>query len=301
MHKVAKEDDEARRCVAHAKQALSFTVDWQAAGHPAVEIIENMSGWADHFNEGLEKYPYPVVIKSLDIQMATVVKTLSEWETSSNKHCNEKFVDRVSSTLKVAQGLSELDTVWKQILPGNLQLQECLPSTKAVLVNTSLYTHTNNFHSCDWENQFLGSVKHHASGHCAYLLFPITTFATGLKAILKSPALPSTDEMKNWADRLDVEALSHDKLQEFLRAGLQVYHIKSQPGETLVVPAGFLVACTALSGKPVSGWRRPFLPKGSGSIATFSALAKACKDNPTAFQFASTTLDALTVASKAKA
>ena len=117
---------------------------------------------------------------------------------------------------------------------------------------------------------------------------------------MKLPELPTIEAMRAWADKLDMDSLSDEKLQMFLRAGLQVYHVKTQPGETLVVPAGYLVACPALNQKPVIGFRRLFLPSGSGSIATFASLSKACRDNPTAVQFASTTLDALLVASKAK-
>lgn len=296
--KEASEDAAARERIAHAKQTLSFTVNWGSAGHPSVTVAPDISGVAAILAKDVGEYSAPLLLKTHGLTFDKMTNTLKDWTVSSSKHCSTKSVDRTSCAMKPAMGLSEFDPIWKAFLPPKTELDDCLPSTKAAISNVTLFAYTSEYASCDWEHQYLGSLRYHHEGHCAYMLFRADHLDKGLKTLLNLKETPTVDAMRVWADKLDHDSLGESQLKALIAAGLEVFHVKTQPGETLMVPPGYLIACTVLNQKLATGVRRLFLPNGQATANAFTVLSKACRDSPSALQFVNSSLDMMTVAIK---
>ena len=81
-------------------------------------------------------------------------------------------------------------------------------------------------------------------------------------------------------------------------AGISMHHVKTQPGHLLVIPPGYVIACTALNGLPALGVRSYFMPTGLSALANLSSLKKAFKDAKPQLDIVDSLLDLLVIAQK---
>lgn len=298
--KKIRDQEDARRVIMHGKQVSAFNLQWSVAGHPHVPEFATLAEASKAICMSDDSYTTPAVVKGLGIKFDKLDKTFEEWAAQSSKHCEAKNTDRASAPLKAHQGVSELDLVWKELTPPDWQLSDCSPSTKCLLSAVSLMANMPCFMQCDWETQFLGSVKYHHTGHTAYMLMSITGLEPALKTIMKTPDTPTAEAMLKWVAALNPESATVDTLKEWLLGGIKVYHVKVEPGQTLVVPPGYIVVSTTLNDKASLGIRKAFLPKGPSTIKAFEGLVRACRASGSSSVLRAT-LDALVVAdAKAK-
>lgn len=293
--KKTRDEEDARRLIMHGKQVSAFNLQWSTAGHPSVPEVATLAEASKAICMSDDSYPTPVVVKGLGINFDKLDKTFEGWAAQSSKHCESKNTDRASAPLKAQQGVSELDPVWKELTPPDWQLSDCSPSTKCLLNAVSLMANMPCSMQCDWEPQFLGSVKYHHTGHTAYMLLSITGLEPALKTIMKTPDTPTAEAMLKWVSELNPEGTTVEMLKEWLECGILVYHVKVEPGQTLVVPPGYIVVSTTLNDKPSLGIRKAFLPKGASTMKAFEGLVRACRASGSS-TLVRATLDALIVA-----
>lgn len=295
QRKQALEDQQARERIAHVKQTLSFTMGWAKAGHPTVKEIPSLDQVEAHVKNDLYKEPFIIKDMKAGVTLEKLGSTFDLFKKESAVHCTSKRLDKTATHILDAQGLSELDNVWKAVLPSALQLAECLPSTKMAVQSSHMWAHMPTYSGCDFEPQFLGLAKWHAVGKVAYLLVAASKLEQGLKSILNVEVV-KLDMMRTWLASLDRDSTTKEQLESFVKSGLSVYHVKVEQGQMLVVPPGFLIACTVLNSEFVAGFRRSFIPVSQGAHTNFSSLRKSSKDNDSAIQFLNSTLDSLVIA-----
>ena len=222
--------------------------------------------------DGQPTYSAPFVIRQLGNTMESMTKTLDDFTKESTKHCSNEHKDFTVSTLAAKHGIEEMKPIFDAIVPKAAQVDNCLPSTKALIARVQAFACMENFTMCDWDAQHLGSIRWHYSGHCAYLLFDIVTLAQGVQKISESKDPPKIESIRSWADNLDRATLTIDELKSFIAASVLVHHVKIEPGQTLVIPPGWLCACTVLRQQPVIGVRKLFLAKGQPTIDAITFL-----------------------------
>jgi hypothetical protein len=87
--KAAQADEKAKLKISHARQTLSFTVDWAAGGHPAVVTYDTIEAAVAVIQQSQKDvYKAPFVVKSLDVAKGKLQKTMADWRAASTKHCD---------------------------------------------------------------------------------------------------------------------------------------------------------------------------------------------------------------------
>jgi hypothetical protein len=301
MRQLSEEDELARKRIAHTKQSLSFTLEWAQAGHAAVKVFGTMEEFQTMARANVDKdkgcrHAAPFIIKTVGDKLSHLgATTMKPFGASSAEHCVEKRKDQCSSLLTADKhGIDALNGIFDVLLPKELMVEGCLPSTRAHMLKTTAFARMPSFTGCEWEPHFLGSVRWHFEGHCAYLLFSATDLEKGLKQLNKTEKSPSHESMRTWADNLDRESLTVEQLKAFLDAGVNVHHAKVEPGEILLVPPGWLTACTVLKQSACTGISRMFLSQGEAALQAFSSLHRASPDEGAV----KLTLDLLTISSR---
>lgn len=298
MRQLSEEEEAARKRIAHVKQSLSFTLEWAQAGHAAVKVFRTMEEFQTMVGANLDKgkgcpLDAPFIVKDVGNKLATFgTATMKPFGASAAEHCVAKRKDHTSSPLTATRdGILDLHGIFDALLPAELMAPGLLPSTRAHTLKTTAFARMSSFTSCEWEPHFLGSVRWHFEGHCAYLLFSAPDLEKGLKQLHKTEKTPSHESMRTWADNLDRESLTVEQLKAFLDAGVNVHHAKVEPGEILVVPPGWLTACTVLKQSACTGVSKVFLSLGRSTLNAFSSLHRASPDDSAV----KLTLDVLTI------
>ena len=215
-------DDAARRQIAHTKQSLSFVLEWSAAGHPSVDVVESLAGVKEYMDKAGNDGPFnkPFLVKNIDIPMEKVAENMVSFKSEATKHCTAENKELTVCTLGATHGVHELKSFFEAILPPSLQVASVLPSTKAILNRVQGFASMENHTSCDWEHGFLGSVRYHYEGHCAYLLFKMADLLVGVQKIKESKEPPKMEGMCTWADDLDKAKLEREELEKLKEAGI---------------------------------------------------------------------------------
>lgn len=279
--RLVEEDNEARKRLALVKQSVRFTVDWARANHPAVEELDDLAAVQKKFAQAKENsvdpYEKPFVVKDQGVAEGVLKETVDKFLPEAVKHCAERCKDHTVSASKPEQGTGEWVSALAVLLPEKLQLEDSLPSTKQLVARTAAFCWMDSFVSCEWPAQFLGTVRWHFGGHCAYLLFSVADLEKSMLTL--QPKKTATDEaMRTWVDSFDREGLTAEQLEAFYKAGLAVHHVRVEPGQCLVVPPGWLTACTALRQSTAVGVMKTFLCRGKATEAAFTVLARAAPD-----------------------
>jgi hypothetical protein len=232
MRQLSEEDELARKRIAHTKQSLSFTLEWAQAGHAAVKVFGTMEEFQTMARANVDKdkgcsrsHAAPFIIKTVGDKLSHLGSvTMKPFGASSAEHCVEKRKDQCSSLLTADKhGIDALNGIFDVLLPKELMVEGCLPSTRAHMLKTTAFARMPSFTGCEWEPHFLGSVRWHFEGHCAYLLFSATDLEKGLKQLNKTEKSPSHESMRTWADNLDRESLTVEQLKAYIYICIYIY------------------------------------------------------------------------------
>lgn len=298
-------DAEALGRINHAKQTRGFLAEWGASGHGPVDVCNDMAavakflvGHATSAKKREEMCTPPFVIKDISSCLGLgksdkLTSTLDDWATTYTGYCEKSTVNRSQAELTNAMGSSELDRLWKELLPADKQLAKGLPSTLAQLAKTFLYEYLDTCVSHDFEPNFLGCLRYQVGGYTAYLLFDGASLAAGLPRLLNMKAPATLQSMKTWVESLNAPDadLSREALTNILSSGINVRHVVLEPGQVLVVPPCTFVSAAVNRQSKVFGLRRHCLPSGPSVSKQFSALLPCCADSPGCGQFLKATLD----------
>ena len=107
IRKLSEVDEAAMRQIAHTKQSLSFVLEWSAAGHPSVYVVESLAGVKECMDKAGSDGPFnkPFLVKNVDIPMPKVVENMVSFKSEATKHCTAENKELTVCTLGATHGV----------------------------------------------------------------------------------------------------------------------------------------------------------------------------------------------------
>lgn len=204
-------------------------------------------------------------------------QTMAIWDQKFVNSPDAKRDDKTTAPATTGHGVAALDALWEFLIPEarrGVDDSASLPAVRAATQDTWIYGYTQTLACCDWEPEFLGTVRTQTTGTTQVLFVSAADLAKVFPKEFDFGQGPT--KRKSWTEgvRDHMKGLTKEAADQWSNKGVVVLSAVVEAGDILVTPPGYL-AFTKVKDETgiASGLRKSFLCISPSVQQQFDALS----------------------------
>ena len=270
-----------RKLLKAAREFVIMQVDLHSLGNPHIRAVDNEKQFeilykqkkADIFENPLLVRESEAVTSALETA-GRLKECLDRWAGSFQQTKDAKRCDKTMAPATETHGVEALTKLFETLAPGAAVIDKpSLPSLEQAISRTWFYGYMPSMACCDWEPDFLGSIRIQISGNTHVLMVS----AADAEKILPHQSDAVKSAQRPWIEQMRemLKAATAEQAKQWSEQNVRFFSGALDGQAILITPPGWLVLSKVCSESPVWGLRRSFLSKCSGTERNLAQLAAA--------------------------